>query len=97
MKVYYDKQWFIERDDGTTIGLSWNESSLLWTKMLEARTWDEVEMRFEDHPQWKSILEERESILEDLLDEMMYETDDVIQHRVYDAVERYVDLDDEEE
>ena len=95
MKVYYDKQWFIERDDGTLIGLSWNESSMIFTQMIRARFWDEVAMRFEDHPQWKEICGAKDDILDDLVD-VMEPTDDEYGDAVRYIVERWVDLEDDE-
>lgn len=95
MKVYYDKQWCIDRDDGMTIRLSWNESSALCNEMQRAWMWDEVCCRFEDHPQWKEIIECKEEIIDDMSDNLFYEDDTVISDAVWHSVEKWVDLEED--
>lgn len=89
MKVYRDERhrWCLERDDGSTIVLEWNESSLLYTKIHDECLWEEVAFRFEDEPEWPEV----EACKEDILDELRYE-DNLNQDFVWDTVNRYVDL-----
>lgn len=89
MKVYRDShhRWCLERDDGSTIVLEWNESSLLYTKIHDECLWEEVAFRFEDAPEWPKV----EACKDDILDELRYE-DNLNQDFVWDTVNRYVDL-----
>jgi len=97
MKVFYENQWCIERDDGTTIRLSWNESGMLRNAMQRAWIWDEVVYRFQGHPQHDEIEEAKEEIIDDISDSLFYEDDNIIQDAVWSAVEKWVDLDDPED
>ena len=92
MKIYYDNQWIIERDDDTVISLTMNEASMLYDKMQRARIWDEVAIRYEDDPRWGDI----EDAMDDILDELMYEDDNETGDRVHNAVSRWVDLNEED-
>lgn len=90
MKVYYDKQWVLERNDGSVIRLSWNESSLLYEAIENARVWEEVAVRFEDDPHWPEI----ESAKDEIIEELRYDCLNLSGDAVWDAVTRYCDLDD---
>lgn len=91
MRVYKDERsrWCIERDSGEIITLDWNESSMLYVQMRRDVAWEDVAMRFGDHPQWDEI----ENAKEDILDALIYEEEDsAVEDAVYSAVETYVDL-----
>lgn len=97
MKVYFDHQWCIDRDDGTTIRLSWNESAALRNEMQRAWIWEEVCGRFYDHPQWQDIQDCKDDIIDNISDELFYEDDTVVSDAVWHSVEKWVDLEDEDD
>ena len=91
MKVFFDGKWTIERDDGTKIRLTANEASMLYYKMRRDLLWDEVALRFENSEQWDEI----KACREDILDDIDYNSEDVSEDAVYNAVSAWVDLDEE--
>ena len=94
MKIYRDrnKGWTIERDDGTEINLTMNEASLLYQKMLHDALWENVAVYYDEHPAWNRI----EQAKDDILDELFY-NHEINGDEIYNAVSRWVDLDDEQE
>ena len=97
MKVFYENSWCIERDDGTMIRLTWNESSALRNAMQRAWIWDEVCCRFEDHPQWNDIEDCKDDIIDEMCEDLFYEDDTVISYAVWHSVEKWVDLEDNDD
>lgn len=96
MKISRDSAWKIERDDGTIVELDMYEASALRNAMNRAWLWDEVELRFDEHPRWSLIQECKEEIIDRLCDQIFYEDDTVISDAIYDAVDWSIDLDLEE-
>jgi len=93
MKIHENKNgWSIELEDGTTVALSMNEVGILAERYRLMTLWEEVAMRWDSSPFWHDIEEAKDDILEDLCYGML-DDDCVIGDKVYDAIERWVDLD----
>lgn len=94
MKIYRGKNngWTIDRGEGQKIELTMNEASLLYQKMLHDALWENVAVYYEDHPRWHEI----EQAKGDILDDLFY-NHEINGDEIFNAVTRWVELDDEED
>jgi len=100
MGVYFDSEWVIERDTGEVIRLTSNESSVLKTMMIREELWQDLLLHIEDEEPYESKRNEIIAAKEDILDEMMWVDERAPQlddSDVYSAIEKWVDLEADDE
>lgn len=99
MKIYRntDNRYVIERDGGEVITLSWQESSLLYDQIRNSVIWDEVDMRMEDGEEgFGAHREEIEAAKDDIIEKLRDNVDEINGDAVYNAIEQFVDLGEED-
>ncbi len=100
MRIYQDKEWVIERDSGEIVHLTPNESSLLGTMMKREEMWEELLFHIKDEDPYESKRDEIVAAKDDILDELMRSDErapEMDDSDVYAAIERCVDLEDDDE
>ena len=99
MKFYHNENngLTIEDGNGGKVVLTSTEADILYINLRSNALWEDVAMRYDEHPQWSEIEQSKEDILDCLYEELAYRTDDVVSDAVHYAVERWVDLDEDKE
>lgn len=100
MKIYFEKEWVIERDSGEIIRLTPNEVSLLDTTLRREEMWTELLFYIKDEEPYESRRDEIIEAKEDILDDLMWANErdpGLDDNDVYVAIGRCVDLEDDDE
>lgn len=90
MKITHeDDLWVIESTSGRTF-LTEREAYELSREVFREVLWGEVEIRWDEDPHWSDILAAKDKIV----DALFIIIDDIDGDTVFEAVERFVDLND---
>jgi hypothetical protein len=97
MKIWSDDAGMHIRETETEeqLNLNWYEVSQLGLYMRRGALWFEVAVRWDEHKQWSEIEEAKDDILDEL--DYRMQDDSAVADAVYDAVTRWVDIEDDGE
>lgn len=100
MRIYFDKEWVIERDSGEVIRLIPDEVNLLNTMSRREELWTKLLFHIKGEEPYDSKRNEIIATKEDILDELMWSDErgpELDDNDIYSAIEKCVDLEADDE